>query len=74
MVILVKVFIVANRHRDHDYSYKGKHLIGAGLQFRCLVQYHYGRKQGSMQAHIVLDRELSFLHLDLKAAGRDSEP
>jgi hypothetical protein len=43
----------------------------AGLQFRGLVYYRHGRKHGSMQADMVLER---VLHLDLQAAGSDSEP
>jgi len=34
--VLVKVSITVKRHHDHSNSYKGKHLIGAGLKFqRC---------------------------------------
>jgi hypothetical protein len=58
------------RHHDHGNSYKGKHLIGAGLQFRGSVHYHQGRKHGSIQAGMVLEKELRVLHLDLKAARR----
>ena len=35
------------RHHDHGNSYKGKHLIGAGLQFRSLVCCHHGKKHGA---------------------------
>ena len=41
--ILVRVSIAVKRHHDHGNSYKRKHLIGAGLQFRGLVHYHRGR-------------------------------
>lgn len=35
---------------DHDNSYKGKHLIGAGVQFRGLVHYHHsGKHDGHRQ-------------------------
>jgi hypothetical protein len=50
------------RHRDHGNSYKGKHVIGAGLQFRGLVYYHHGGKPGSMKADMVLENELRVLH------------
>jgi hypothetical protein len=33
------------RHHDHINYYKGKHFIGAGVQFKNLVHYYYGRKQ-----------------------------
>jgi len=49
---------------DHGNSYKGQHLIGAGLQFRDLVHYGHGRKHGRMQADMVLKKELRILHLD----------
>ena len=32
--ILVKVFITVKRQHDQSNSYKGKHLIGSGLQFQ----------------------------------------
>ena len=37
------------RHHDHSNSYKGKHLIGAGLQGRGLVHYHHEEKHGGRQ-------------------------
>jgi hypothetical protein len=42
--VLVRVSIALKRHHDHGNSYKGKHLIGAGLRFRGLVHYHHGEK------------------------------
>ena len=35
-----------------------------------LVHYHHGGKHGSMQADMVLEKELRVLHLDLKATRR----
>jgi hypothetical protein len=46
--VVVRVFIAVKRHRGLDNTYKGKHLIGAGLPFRALVYYHDGGKYGSM--------------------------
>ena len=62
--------------RDHDHNniYKDKHLLGSGLEFRSLVCCQHGRKHGSMQVDMVLERKLRVLHLDLQTAGRDSEP
>jgi hypothetical protein len=40
--VLVKVSISVKRHHDHGNSYKEKHLIRAGFQFRGLVHYHHG--------------------------------
>ena len=45
-------------------THKGNHLIGTGFQFRDLVHYHHGGKHGSMQADMVLEKELRVLHLD----------
>ena len=42
--------------------------LGLAYSFRGLVHYHHGRKHGSMQADMVLEKELRVLHLDLKAA------
>jgi hypothetical protein len=42
-------------HVEHSNSYKGKHLIGAGLQFRGLVFYHHGGKYSGRQSDIVLE-------------------
>jgi hypothetical protein len=50
------VSIAVKRHHDHCSSYKEKHLIGVGLQFRNLIHCHNGRKHGSMQADMVLER------------------
>ena len=62
------------RHHDHGKSYKEKHLIGAGLQFRGAVHYQHGRKHGSVQADMVLEKELRVLHLDQQTTERDSKP
>jgi hypothetical protein len=71
--ILVRISIAMKRHHDHGNSYKGNHLIGAGLQFRASVHYHHVGKHGSTQAYMVLKRQLKVLYLDLQAAGRDRE-
>jgi hypothetical protein len=57
------------RHHDHGTSYNGKHLIEVGLHFRGLVYYCHGRKHGSLQADMVLEKELRVLHLDPQATG-----
>ena len=61
------------RHHDHGNSYKGKHLIEAGFQFRGLVHYYHGRKHGGTKADKLLEKELRVLHLEPKAAGRERE-
>ena len=48
--------------------------LGLAYSFRGLVHYHHGRKHGSVQADMVLEKELRVLHLDLQAAGTKSEP
>ena len=45
-------------------------LLGLTYRFRGSVHYHQGRKHGSTQAGMVLERELRVLYLDLKAARR----
>ena len=56
------VYISVKRHHDHGNSYKGKHLTGAGLEFRGLVHDHHVRKHNSMQADMGLEKELGVLH------------
>ena len=46
-------------------------LTGACLHFRGLGHCHHGRKHGSMQADMVLEKEPRVLHLDLQAAEGD---
>ena len=41
--------------------------------FRGLVHYHHGRKHGTDQADMVLEKELRVLHLDLKTARRSPQ-
>ena len=47
--------------------------LGLAYSFRGSVHYHHGRKHGSMQADMVLEKELRVLHLDPQAAGRESD-
>jgi hypothetical protein len=54
-VCLREVSIAVKRHHDLSSSYRRKHLIGAGLQFKGLVRYHHDRKQDGMQGDMVLD-------------------
>ena len=54
-------------------SYKGKHFIEAGLQFRSLVHYHHRGKHEVTQADFVLGRYLRVVHLDLQAAERATQ-
>jgi len=37
--------MAVKRQYDRGNSYKGKHLTGAGSEFRCLVHYHHGRQE-----------------------------
>ena len=46
-------FIAVKRHYDHGNSYKEKHFIGAGLQFRGLVLYCRGL---CVQTDMVLEK------------------
>ena len=57
------------RHHDHCNSYKGEHLIGAGLQFRGLVHFCHGGKHSGVQLDTVLEKGLRVLHLNPEGAG-----
>jgi hypothetical protein len=57
-----------SRHHDQGKSYKGRHLIGAGLQVQRISPLLSKDKHGSIQAGMV--QELRVLHLHLKAASR----
>ena len=65
----VRVFIAMKRHHDQDNSYKGKHLIGAGLQVQRCSPLSSWQKHGSIQVDMVLE-ELRVLQVDLKRARR----
>ena len=49
--VLVRVSIAVKRHHDHGNSYKEKHLIVAGLQFRDLVPCHHGEARWHTGRH-----------------------
>ena len=66
---LIKGFTAVNRHHDQGKSYKGQHLIGAGLQVQRFSPLSSRKEHGSIQAGMVQE-ELSVLHLHLKAASR----
>ena len=42
-------------------------------RYRGLVHYHHRGKQGATQADIMLEKELTILHLDQLAAGREKK-
>ena len=44
--------------------------MGLAYSFRGSVHYHHGKKHGSQQADMVLEKELRVLHFDPKAARR----
>ena len=39
--------------------------------FRGLIYYHHGEKHGSVQADMVLEKELRVLYLDPQRAGKE---
>jgi hypothetical protein len=57
-----------NRYHDQGKSYKGQHLIEAGLQVQRFSPLS-SQEHGSIQAGMVQE-ELRDLHLHLKAASR----
>jgi hypothetical protein len=48
--------MAVKRHGSHSNSYKVKHLMKETLQFRGLIHYQQGRKHGSTQADMMLER------------------
>ena len=58
-----------NRHHDQGNSYKGQHLIGAGLQNQRFNPLLSRWEHGSIQAGLVQE-ELRVLRLHLKSATR----
>jgi hypothetical protein len=58
-----------NRHHDQGKSYKGQHLIVAGLQDQRFSSVSSRQEHCSIQAGMV-QQWLSTLHLHLKAAIR----
>ena len=59
----LRFLIVVKRHHDHSDSYKGQHLIGAGLQFQRFSPLSSWWVACSVQADVVLEKELRVLHL-----------
>jgi hypothetical protein len=58
-----------NRHHDQGNSYKGQHLIGAGLQVLRFSPLSSWWEYGSVQADVGLE-EPKVLHFDSKADKR----
>jgi hypothetical protein len=72
--VLIGISIAVKRHRGHSNSFiKERISLGLAYSFRGLVHYHHGRKHGSMQVDMVLEKELRVLCPDWQAAGRKSE-
>ena len=46
-------------------------IIGVGFQFKGIVYCHHGGKHGSMQAGMLLEKELRVLRLDPQAREED---
>ena len=67
-------FIHVKKHHDHSNYFKGNRLIGADLQFTVLVHCPHGGKHGGVQPDKGHEEEedLRILHLDVKAAKRES--
>jgi hypothetical protein len=57
-----------NRHHDHSNSYKGQHLIGAGLQVQRFIPLSSRQEHGGIQADVGLE-ELRVPPLVPKAAS-----
>jgi hypothetical protein len=57
------------RHHDNGSSYKGKHFIGAGLQFQRSGSLSSWQEAWQHADNVVLEKELRILHPDQQAAG-----
>lgn len=42
--------------------YKGQHLVGSAFRFRGSAHYNQGKKHGSVQTGMMLEKELRILH------------
>jgi hypothetical protein len=66
------------KHHDHGNTYKGKHLIGAGLEFQRFSALSSWQEDVAWQhpcRHGMLENELRVLHFELKVArSRVSKP
>jgi hypothetical protein len=62
-----------NRHHGQGNSYKGKRLIGDGLQVQRLSSLSLRQEHGNVQAGM-MEEKLRVLHLHLKAARRRLAP
>jgi hypothetical protein len=62
-------FTDVSRHYDQGKSYKGQHLIGAGLRVQRFSPLSSRQEHGSIQASMV-QAELRVVYLHLKAASR----
>jgi hypothetical protein len=72
IAILVWVSLLSSVTMTTATLIKANILLGLAYTFRGLVCYH-GGKHDSMQADMVLERELRVLHQDPQAAGRESD-
>ena len=63
--LMIGYCLRVKRYHDHSNSYRGQHLIEAGLQVQSIIIY--GGKHGSVQAGMVLE-ELRVLPLVRKVA------
>jgi hypothetical protein len=63
-------FTAVNRHHEQGISYKGQHLIGAGLQVQRVSPLSSRQEHRSIQAGMVMEKELRVPHLHLEAAKR----
>jgi hypothetical protein len=70
LLVLARVSIAMKRDTTTKATLiKANIYLGLAYTFRGSVHYHHGRKHGSMQVNMVLEK-LRVLHLDPKAARR----
>jgi hypothetical protein len=66
----LRVSIAVERHHDQGNSYKGQHLVGAGLKVQRFSPLSSWQEAWQCPADMALEKEQRVLHLDLKATRR----
>lgn len=57
--VLLRVSATLKKHHEYSCFYLKKFIVVAHLQWRCLVHYTNGSKQGSMHTGVVLEKSLT---------------
>ena len=72
-IVSVRVSIAVKRHHDQGNSFRGQHLIGAGLQVQRFSPSSSRREYDSIQA-VIVKKELRVLYLHSNKVRRRLSP